>query len=120
MKKNLIPLFFLFFCYHCQPLLGSGHEIDLSIDYNGNIGKGHPCARPSVSCNDDEITIKADSTLYNVGIIIRDQYGNIMHQSVQTVSQEETVIYVPDDNNDSEKATIDLYYDEKHLYGILF
>lgn len=119
MKKTLLYLFLLFFFIDCQ-LQASMHEVDLSIDYNGNMSKGHPCAHPSVSCNDDEITIKTDSTLYNVGIIVKDQNGNVMHQSVQTVGQEGTVIYLPDDNSSSEKTTIDLYYDEKHLYGFLF
>ena len=37
-----------------------------------------------------------------------------MHQSTQTVGSEGTVIYVPDTGGDSEKTTIDLYYDEQY------
>ena len=73
---------------------------------------GHPCGHPSVSYDDDEITIKSDSTIYDVGVVVKDQYGNVMHQSTQTVGSEGTVIYVPDTGGDSEKTTIDLYYDE--------
>ena len=73
---------------------------------------GHPCGHPSVSYDDDEITIKSDSTIYDVGVVVKDQYGNVMHQSTQTVGSEGTVIYVPDTGGDSEKTTINLYYDE--------
>ncbi|WP_288176849.1 hypothetical protein [Prevotella sp. CAG:592] len=73
---------------------------------------GHPCGHPSVSYDDDEITIKSDSTIYDVGVVVKDQYGNVMHQSTQMVGSEGTVIYVPDTGGDSEKTTIDLYYDE--------
>ena len=47
----------------------------------------------------------------------RDQYGAVMHQSTQTIGPDETSLYVPDVEGDSEKTTIDLYYDRKHLSG---
>ena len=50
-------------------------------------------------------------------VVIRDQYGNVMHQSTQTVGPAETTLYVPDTDGDSEKTTIDLYYDRRHLSG---
>ena len=84
----------------------------MNIDYNKEVDSGHPCGHPSVSYDDDEITIKSDSTIYDVSVVVKDQYGNVMHQSTQTVGSEGTVIYVPDTGGDSEKTTIDLYYDE--------
>lgn len=93
------------------------NDIVLNIDYNTEVKTGHPCARPSVSYDDDEITIKSDSTIYDVNVVIRDQYGNIMHQSTQTISEEETTIYVPDLDASSVKTNIDLYYDREHLTG---
>ena len=39
-----------------------------------------------------------------------------MHQSTQTVGSEGTVIYVPDTGGDSEKTTIDFYYDEQYRW----
>ena len=50
-------------------------------------------------------------------IVIKDQYGNVMHQSTQSIGPNETTLYVPNQGEDSEKTTIDLYYDRKHLSG---
>ena len=77
----------------------------------------HPSAVLTVTTNGDEIDIKCDSVISNVDVVIKDQYGTVMHQSTQTVGPDETIIYVPSMDGDSEKTTIDLYYDRKHLCG---
>ncbi len=77
----------------------------------------HNSGIPIVEENGDDVTIKCDSTLYDVDVIIRDQFGNVIHRSTQTIGPDETAIYVPSSDGDSEKATIDLYYDRKHLSG---
>ena len=89
-------------------------DVQLTDVHHPGNDVGHPCGHPSVSYDDDEITIKSDSTIYDVGVVVKDQYGNVMHQSTQTVGSEGTVIYVPDTGGDSEKTTIDLYYDEQY------
>ena len=89
-------------------------DVQLTDVHHPGNDSGHPCGHPSVSYDDDEITIKSDSTIYDVGVVVKDQYGNVMHQSTQTVGSEGTVIYVPDTGGDSEKTTIDLYYDEQY------
>lgn len=78
---------------------------------------GHNSCIPIVNSDGDDITIKSDSTIYNVDIVIRDQFRNVMHQSTQTIGPMETTISVPDSDGFSEKTTIDLYYDRKHLSG---
>ena len=112
MRKTFLYLIFIFIGGSALQTFADNTEVDLSIDYKGCMDSGHPCAHPSVSYDDDEITIKSDSTIYDVGVVVKDQYGNVMHQSTQTVGSEGTVIYVPDTGGDSEKTTIDLYYDE--------
>ena len=72
---------------------------------------------PIVSSDGDDVTIKSDSTIIDMTVVIRDQYGNVMHQSTQTVGPAETTLYVPNTDGDSEKTTIDLYYDRRHLSG---
>ena len=98
------------FCFSSS--YGYKDDVVLNIDYNKEVDSGHPCGHPSVSYDDDEITIKSDSTIYDVGVVVKDQYGNVMHQSTQMVGSEGTVIYVPDTGGDSENTTINLYYDE--------
>ena len=78
---------------------------------------GHPHSIPIVEEDGDDVTIKCDSTLYNVDIVIRDQYRNVIHHSTQTIGPNETTIYVPSTDGESEKTSIDLYYDRKHLSG---
>ena len=78
---------------------------------------GHNNSIPIVTSDGDDVNLKCDSTLYNVDVVIKDQYGNVMHQSTQIIGPSETTIYVPSTDGDSEKTTIDLYYDRRHLSG---
>ena len=114
MRRTFLYLIFIFIGGSALQTFADNTEVDLSIDYKGCMDSGHPCGHPSVSYDDDEITIKSDSTIYDVGVVVKDQYGNVMHQSTQTVGSEGTVIYVPDTGGDSEKTTIDLYCDEQY------
>lgn len=88
----------------------NGDDLDIKV--------GHPHAIPTVTSDDDDVTIKCDSTLYNVDVVIKDQYGNVMHHSIQVIGPDGTTIYIPEDTNgEREKTTIELYYDRKHLSG---
>ena len=78
---------------------------------------GHPNAIPNVTSDGDDVNLTCDSLINNVDVVIRDQWGNVMHQSTQTIGPNETTLYVPSTDGDSEKTTIDLYYDRKHLSG---
>ena len=92
-------------------------NVELTNDHKEDVKYGHEFVVPTVTSDDDEVTIKSDSLIFDMTIVIKDQYGNVMHQSTQTVGPNETVLYVPDQGEDSEKTTIDLYYDRKHLSG---
>ncbi len=114
-KKNILLLLSIYL--GCCSALANPQEVSL-IDRHTDKGHiGNTCI-PTVSSDNDEVIIKSDSILYNVGIVIRDQYGNVMHQSTQTISPNETILYVPQQGEDSQKTTIDLYYDRKHLSGM--
>ncbi len=78
----------------------------------------HRCVISVVDVDKEEIYIKSDSIINDVNIIIRDQYNNIIHQSTQTIGPDEITIYIPNQLDNCEKTTIDLYYDKKHLYGL--
>ncbi len=72
---------------------------------------------PVVEFDGDDISIKSDSIICNAEIVIRDQFGKVMHFSNQTISQTGTTVTVPEEDGCSEKATIDIYYDNKHYNG---
>jgi len=92
-------------------------KVDFSHSEIEHIKDGHNNCIPIVTSDGDDVNLKCDSTLYNVDVVIKDQYGNVMHQSTQTIGPSETTIYVPSTDGDSEKTTIDLYYDRRHLSG---
>lgn len=93
-------------------------RVELRNDNDQDIKVGHPHVVPIVTSDDDDVTIKCDSTIFNVDVIVKDQYGGVMHNSTQTIGPDGTTIYIPDDmDGESEKTTIDLYYDRKHLFG---
>ena len=99
------------------PTVASNRNVELKNRDHLDVIVGHPNSVPTVNEDGDEVTITCDSTINDVDIVIRDQYGTVMHQSTQTIGPNETTIYVPSTNGDSEKTTIDLYYDRKHLSG---
>lgn len=115
--KKFIYAVFLFLTGLTNPSYATVGNVELSYDHSQTVKTGHPHVIPMVTSDDDDVTIKCDSTLYNVDVIIRDQYGNVMHHSTQTIGPDETIIYVPSMDGNSEKTTIDLYYDRKHLSG---
>ena len=77
MRKTFLYLIFIFIGGSASQTFADNTEVDLSIDYKGCMDSGHPCGHPSVSYDDDEITIKSDSTIYDVGVVVKDQYGNL-------------------------------------------
>lgn len=81
------------------------------------IPSSHNSGVPIVNTDGDDVTIMSDSTLYNVDVVIRDQYGNVMHHTVENIGPMKTTISIPEGDGFSEKTTIDLYYDRKHLSG---
>ena len=113
--KNFLFLFFSLGCLnsYSAPVSGEVSLEDNRVGYE-NVNK---YSVPIVTYDDDDVTIKSDSTITDVTVVIRDQYGNVMHQSTQTVGPAETTLYVPNTDGDSEKTTIDLYYDRRHLSG---
>lgn len=57
----------------------------------GSLGTFHPHVIPTVTSDNNDVNISCDSTLYDVEVVIRDQYGNIMHRSTQTIDPTGTV-----------------------------
>lgn len=111
MKNHIISLVLLFFMSEAQ----AADKIVI-VDKSQHSGSHNSCV-PVVRDNGDEVSISCDSIIYNVGVIIRDQQGNILHQSTQVVGPSEITVSVADIGGGSEKSTIDIYYDRKHFYG---
>lgn len=78
---------------------------------------GHPSVVPTVTSDNDEVAIRCDSIIYDVNVIISNQYGHVIHNSIQTIGPDDTFIFVPNQEESIEMSNIDLYYDKKHLKG---
>lgn len=105
---SIVSTFVVVECY-CQ-------KVELT-EVRGNIFQSGHCSEvPTVSQNGDDITLKSDTILAGVQVVIKNNYGTIIHCSNLDITQDETTITVPDDDS-SQKATIDIYYREVHLFG---
>ena len=113
--KKLIPILFALFSasvLNAQSLSVSLVEVDHIIP-NHN---GHRYEVPQVDVSDGDITIKSDTLLTDVTVVVKDQYGSILHASSETIDNMGSTISVPA-GGFSEPSSIDLYYDDRHLRG---
>lgn len=111
LKHFLFALTFLSATMHAY-----GQNVEL-VHVPGDILLGGHCFEiPTVSQDGDDITVKADTILTDVRIVVRDELGNVLHDSVVDLSPEATTISIPD-GDDSIKATIDIYYKREHFFG---
>ena len=111
MKHFILSLLFVSTCYSAM-----GREVTLEKKTGNVLQSGHCYEIPTVSQDGDEITFKSDTTLTDVLVVIKDEYGNVMHNSMIDISPIESTIIVPD-NEDCQKTTIDIYYRKEHLFG---
>lgn len=118
MKKQILFLFVVLFyaaVLHAQSFTVSLVEVDHTIpNHNGSRYE-----KLQVDVTDGTITIKSDTLLTDVKVVVKDQFGNIMHVSSETIDNLGTTISIH--NADGEvPASIDLFYDDRHMSGDIF
>lgn len=111
MKKKLITLLVRSFELSIEA------QSTVKLHDLGRTTLAHNNIVPTVTSYEDEITIKSDTLLNDAEIVIRDQFGNVIHHSVENIGPMETTIFVPEDDGFNKKATIDLYYDRRRFCG---
>lgn len=79
---------------------------------------GHKFVVPPITVedNNDEVTITSDST-QTVGVVVRGTDGSLMYVGVVNATQMGTSIFVPSATL-TDKFTIDIYTDDRHLKGM--
>lgn len=114
-KRFTIGLMGLMFCTAMQAqvrtveLQCSGVE-----DYPKTNGPSYEI--PTVNYDKDYVSISADTLIYNVGVVIRDCYGNVIYSGKTTVNPADRRINLPQ-KYQGRKYTVEIYYDDKYLYG---
>ncbi len=112
MKLKLI-LFLAFLSLGC--LKSVGNDIVCLYGDNRN-GKPDYSEIPIVTYDEEQVTITADTLLYNVRVVIKDEAGAVMYSGMMNVSSAETTLPVPD-GLAGRKYSIELYYEDNSLYG---
>ena len=81
---------------------------------------GHKFVVPPITVedNNDEVTITSDST-QTVGVVVRGTDGSLMYVGVVNASKMGTSIYIPSSTL-TDKFTIDIYTDDRHLTGLKY
>ena len=87
-------------------------QTDDPVDY----GKPHRSVIP-VHYDENGVTVRSDSTLYNVEVTIKDQKGEVMNrQQLDIIPKSDNVISASD-SPDSEKQTIEIIVDKQRYLG---
>lgn len=71
---------------------------------------------PIINYDDKTVTISADTLIKNATVVIKDANGNVIHEEKTTVTPSETIISMPQAKQ-KEKLVVEIYYDDKYLYG---
>ena len=108
--------FFLILLLLMPVFVASAQRQEISLVDVRNNSTPHNTCVPNVSSEGGDITIKSDTLLTDVTVVVKDQYGSILHASSETIDNMGTTISVPA-GGFSEPSSIDLYYDDRHLRG---
>jgi len=95
-------------------------EVTLVNDNRSNSYEGSRYEVPPIKVEDgdDEVTITSDSP-QTVGVVIRGTDGSLMYVGVVNASKTGTSIYIPSSTL-TDKFTIDIYTDDRHLTGLKY
>ena len=115
-KKILFVLVIVWSCLCVQAR--SGIVVLQHIDDKGNPIGGHRDVIP-VGYDDDQISIRPDTIMYQAEVIVKDQKGQVMNrQRMDLVPGIDNTMSVPD-TPESEKQQIEIIVDKKKYSGYL-
>lgn len=77
--------------------------------------EGH-YTRPAINYDDKTVTISADTLIYDATVVIKNANGNVIHQEQTVITPTKTAINLPQ-TEQAEKSEVEVYYDDKRLYG---
>lgn len=111
MNKFIVASIFLAF-FSCEYVSAGIVELqnDVVHDRHSEI--------PVVSYTDSTITVSSDSIINNVEVVLKDASGNIVCSDTVDATPCGSSITVPS-GIDGGGYAVELYYDEKHLYGYI-
>ena len=116
-KKILFVLVIVWSCLCVQAR--SGIVVLQHIDDKGNPIGGHRDVIP-VDYDDDQISIRPDTIMYQAEVIVKDQRGQVMsRQRMDLVPGFDNTLSVPDTPG-SEKQQVEIILDKKRYNGYLY
>lgn len=97
--------------------LGAQAQIQYVKLYNDDLTcAGGRYEIPTINYDENSVVISADTLIYNVTVVIKDKCGNVIYSCVTTVNSAGIQVNIPQVYN-NDKYAIELYYDDKYLYG---
>ena len=116
-KKILFVLVIVWSCLCVQAR--SGIVVLQHIDDKGNPIGGHRDVIP-VDYDDDQISIRPDTIMYQAEVIVKDQRGQVMkRQRMDLVPGLDNTMSVPDTPG-SENQQVEIILDKKRYNGYLY
>ena len=116
-KKILFVLVIVWSCLCVQAR--SGIVVLQHIDDKGNPIGGHRDVIP-VDYDDDQISIRPDTIMYQAEVIVKDQRGQVMkRQRMDLMPGLDNTMSVPDTPG-SEKQQVEIILDKKRYNGYLY
>lgn len=113
-KKVSISLMALVFCAAMQ---AQTRTVEMQCpDVNDNPRFGPSYEIPTVNYDKDYVSISADTLIYNVAVVVKDDYGNVIYSGKTTVTPADKKLNLPQ-RCQGRKHTVEVYYDDKYMYG---
>mgnify|MGYP002516384194 CR=1 FL=1 len=111
MNKLKFTFFLIFTLFICNV-----NAQTVTLYYDKGEDKPRKSEIPIVRYDDETVTISADSLLNDVYIIIKDEAGQVIYNGVEDITAEGKELNFPD-LPQSKKYSIELYTDDKYMYG---
>lgn len=110
-KTTILAIMAIAFCTSMQ-----AETKTVTLYNDDNHKEEHKYEVPTINYDDKTVTISADTLIKNATVVIKDANGNVIHEEKTTVTPSETIISLPKAKQ-KEKLVVEIYYDDKYLYG---
>lgn len=98
----------------CSTMRAQMRTVDLYNDDKEIVERRYEL--PTVKYDEVSVFVSADTLINNVAVIVKDYEGNVIYSGRTTVSPADRHINLPQ-RYQGRKYKVELYYDDKYLYG---
>jgi hypothetical protein len=111
---NKIVSSLLLFMLYGSVAFADSYNVEMHIDTDMVRKTGPHSLKPRVNHDDDRLIIKADLTLKNARIVVKNKFGQVLYDGILDIKKQPQVLYVPD----SDKRSIEIYCGKEVYWGV--